>query len=526
MLQRCAARLANRTLSAGWLAWLAWVASMRSARRALGHFKNRALAAAYKKFEENWRDARALRACEFGDKGILRRYMRKWRDFVPISRSRKEKERRAGLMAFGTVTRRAWTAWLRTVVVMRKVARLMGSSRGRKSGHIFREWRNETLISKSHRVLSRSIVQRNAAVLTAGIWRVWRHHARADGHWRLRTCGLAFRGWRSAAGFLAAQKHKLRMALGVIGHGFQYRTFVAWRDIARLMFERRERFFHKQQALRRALLVGDETLRRRRKELVYRIFGKWRQHRRQMRMVNNKFVGKLAGMTRRCLAEWIKFTDRKINNKRKRAAAVALHRETWLRKPLLAWRDEVIKARRLLASKLEDAIGLAFMTGCVRALRRWKLFVGFRQRRRDKLCDAFRVVFSVESAERKERFFKSWASWAANKGDREAQSETAAQRHFRQKQLDAVFSVWSAYTQASPATLNPPHTCTLRCAACSQVRRPRCRRCGCLRCQPCQACHWRRTTTGCRQRGARRRRPGTTHRSRGHVLRFCCGGWG
>lgn len=443
-----AARLMHRSLSAAWATWVFWVAQRKVAERALRHFSQRLIASAFRSFEANWRDARAARAVIWGDRALLRRYLARWLQFVPASREKKDKFAKAAMAAFGSLLRKSFAGWARRAVVVRKAAGLLGSNRFRQKGHLFRAWRDEATIGKAHRVLSGTLLARSSHAAAATVWRMWRGHARAQVHRHFAFRRRVLVAWRAVSSYYAAQTRKLRGALEAIGVGFLGRTFCAWRDMAQLLAERRERFFAKQAALRRALAVGDEILRHRKRQLVKDALTGWRMQLLKTREVNARFVRKLVGTKARAFSGWVEFTDRKANNRAKRDAAAAHFKRRMIRKPLERWRELARLAAKTLAANVDRALAHEFQRNGRRFLKKWREYVQVHLKRRTKLESAMFVVHSLDLLFTRSRFFRAWRRLVRERDSREADQEDAAAVHFRRRVLSEVFTVWAAYAAA------------------------------------------------------------------------------
>lgn len=448
ILAAAGSRLMHRALNASWATWVFWVERRRLADRALKHFGQRLLAAAFRSIEVNWREARATRAAVWGDKSVLRRYLARWVRFVPVSREKKDKFAKAAMSAFGSLLRRSFAAWARRAAVVRKAATLLGSNRFRQKGHLFAAWRDEATIGKAHRVLSATLLARSAHSVTAAVWRLWRTNARAQVHHLFAFRRKVLLGWRAVAAYYAAQTRKLRAALEAVGFGFLSRVFFAWRDMSQLLAERRERFFAKQAALRRALAVGDETLRRRKRLLLEDALLGWRLQLRKTREVNARFVRKLAGLKARGFNAWVEFTDRKANNRAKRDAAAAHFKRRMSRKPLVRWHELARLASGKLAAAIDRAFAHSFQRLGSRYLQRWKEYVQLQGKRRTKLQSAMFIVHSSDLLFTRAMYFRAWRRLVRERDRREADQEDAAAGHFRRRVLSDVFTVWAAYASA------------------------------------------------------------------------------
>lgn len=444
VLEKAAARMANRALAASYATWIFWVDERRKLARAAGFFRNRVAGMAFRCFEDNWREARAARAVLWGDSAVKKLRLGQWVAFTREAVDEKEKLNKATLKFFGSSLQKAWATWTRQARLMRRVAELMGGSRHKLRQNTLRAWREGTMIAKAHKMTTTHLLERKGGQFKATIWYFMKVHSKAQAHFRRRV----LKQWRDITVYYKAQKHKLHTVAQMLLNGFQFRAFNAWRDMALLLAERRERFFAKQAAIRRALAVGDDILRQRKRELLDKCFCHWHILRKKMTMVNARFFAKMASAQTRAFQAWSQYAQARAEKHVKEAKADTHYDARLLRIPFYRWSDAAAKAKEAVKEKLGWAMEHAFMSATGKAFKRWLAYVDTQATRREKLANVFMSLHAAEAQAGKMLYFRAWWRYMSEREAREAELLEIAHEHHRRRMVNEVFNVWVSYTSA------------------------------------------------------------------------------
>lgn len=246
----------------------------------------------------------------------------------------------------------------------------------------------------------------------------------------------------------------LQRACGVIAHGTSARVFAAWRGLVSELTLKRRAFVRKQRALRSAVLLGSQILRRRQRELLLGAFAAWRLRAGVFKRLQRLLAARMTLTLSTAWGVWAAAMDGAREERRRLVVAAAHCAQRAVERAFRAWVAAASAARDAERAKLVLAAQHAFLSGASYAFARWRSYVALQGRRQQALAGALSAVAEQESAALLLRTWRSWRGAVEVLARHAERIELALERAQRQR-VTLVFGTWASYARAMRAELQP-----------------------------------------------------------------------
>ena len=381
VLDKAMRLMGNRARTAAWARWREKVEEGRAVKMAMRKFVYGAQAHAFARWREFYADVLTLRriasAMAHAEHQSLRRCVDKWVAFVEGELDLKEKYKTAALKFFGNVKQKCFTEWVKYTVTMLRVKQLMGNGLRRQAKRALRAWSEEATVAKVLRTKSAFLQQNSAAGVGRRAFRIWIATMRGERHWRLRHSRWAFTRWLETEQRRkeeAMREAKLALVVKRLMFGNLARIFAGWR----LIPQRNKRFFRKQQALKRAVAAGDETIKRKRKALVATAWRGWRFQmvdQEKLALVKRMLSKRLGAAKGTFLGRWWTYVEYRRAKLTKFASAKETFARMRQRAAYARWAEATRAADAELEAKLAKAMEFAFGATLALTVNKWRAVV-------------------------------------------------------------------------------------------------------------------------------------------------------
>lgn len=305
----------------------------------------------------------------------------------------------------------------------------------------FNEWRNyiEWELRTRAKLEKAFARMRHGALVSS--WETW-----------LEWVELARKAHRALMRFKNAL---LSRAFGAfIKYGTMYRCWTSWLGFSRLMTARRIRFVKKQQAMKRALAIGDEMIRRKKRLLLRNALTGWSLLGRRFVRVRAILASRMSSFKERAFRTWQTYVDDLHQERKKSAASMGLRRKLLLRFMLRAWRDAARVAAEEMRDKLARAFEFAFAQSLTMALVRWRQLV--REGRKRK---ALVEQFVADMLDRGEEIHAKGAFSRWKEAVRQAHMGVGrmeqAKKHYTSRMIGETFTLWASFAHAMRLPTTP-----------------------------------------------------------------------
>ena len=452
VLDKAMRLMGNRARTAAWARWREKVEEGRAVKMAMRKFVYGAQAHAFARWREFYADVLTLRriasAMAHAEHQSLRRCVDKWVAFVEGELDLKEKYKTAALKFFGNVKQKCFTEWVKYTVTMLRVKQLMGNGLRRQAKRALRAWSEEATVAKVLRTKSAFLQQNSAAGVGRRAFRIWIATMRGERHWRLRHSRWAFTRWLETEQRRkeeAMREAKLALVVKRLMFGNLARIFAGWR----LIPQRNKRFFRKQQALKRAVAAGDETIKRKRKALVATAWRGWRFQmvdQEKLALVKRMLSKRLGAAKGTFLGRWWTYVEYRRAKLTKFASAKETFARMRQRAAYARWAEATRAADAELEAKLAKAMEFAFGATLTLTVNKWRAVVAESKQKKLAMqrIAALLTGFGLENLAL--HVTRAWLELARARRE-SAKRVFRADKHRRAKTLDAAFLSWKVQSQ-------------------------------------------------------------------------------
>jgi protein SFI1 len=452
VLDKAVRLMGNRQRTAAWARWRERVDEGRAVKMAMRKFVYGAQAHAFARWREFYADVLTLRriasAMAHADRQSLRRCVDKWVAFVDGELDLKEKYKTAALKFFGNVKQKCFAEWVKYTVTMLRVKQLMGNGLRRQAKRALRAWSEEATVAKALRTKSAFLQENSAAGVGRRAFRIWIATMRGVRHWRVRHSRWAFATWLESEQRRkeeAMREAKLALVVKRLMFGNIARVFAGWR----LIPQRNKRFFRKQQALKRAVAAGDDTIKRKRKALVATAWRGWRYQmvdQEKMALVKKMLSKRLGAARGTFLARWWTYVEYRRAKLQKFASAKETHARMRRRAAFARWAEATRVAEAELDAKLAKAMEFAFGATLALTVGKWRAVVAESKKKKMAMqrIAALLTGFGLENLA--VHVLSAWLELARER-KKSAARALFADQHRRAKMLDAAFLSWKVQSQ-------------------------------------------------------------------------------
>ena len=238
---------------------------------------------------------------------------------------------------------------------------------------------------------------------------------------------------------------KLALVVKRLMFGNIARVFAGWR----LIPQRNKRFFRKQQALKRAVAAGDETVKRKRKALVATAWRGWRFQmvdQEKLELVKKMLSKRLGAAKGTFLGRWWTYVEYRRAKLQKFASARETYEKMCRRAAFARWAEAMRFAEAELEAKLAKAMEFAFGATLALTLSKWRALVAESRRKKMAMqrIAALLTGFGLENLAL--HVLRAWLE-SARERRRSARRVFRADAHRRAKTLDAAFLSWKVQSQ-------------------------------------------------------------------------------
>ena len=452
VLDKAMRLMGNRARTAAWARWREKVEEGRAVKMAMRKFVYGAQAHAFARWREFYADVLTLRriasAMAHAEHQSLRRCVDKWVAFVEGELDLKEKYKTAALKFFGNVKQKCFTEWVKYTVTMLRVKQLMGNGLRRQAKRALRAWSEEATVAKVLRTKSAFLQQNSAAGVGRRAFRIWIATMRGERHWRLRHSRWAFTEWLETEQRRkeeAMREAKLALVVKRLMFGNLARIFAGWR----LIPQRNKRFFRKQQALKRAIAAGDETIKRKRKALVATAWRGWRFQmvdQEKLALVKRMLSKRLGAAKGTFLGRWWTYVEYRRAKLTKFASAKETFARMRQRAAYARWAEATRAADAEAEAKLAKAMEFAFGATLALTVNKWRAVVAESKQKKLAMqrIAALLTGFGLENLAL--HVTRAWLELARARRE-SAKRVFRADKHRRAKTLDAAFLSWKVQSQ-------------------------------------------------------------------------------
>ena len=452
VLDKAMRLMGNRARTAAWARWREKVEEGRAVKMAMRKFVYGAQAHAFARWREFYADVLTLRriasAMAHAEHQSLRRCLDKWVAFVDGELDLKEKYETAALKFFGNVKQKCFAEWVKYTVTMLRVKQLMGNGLRRQAKRALRAWSEEATVAKVLRTKSAFLQQNSAAGVGRRAFRIWIATMRGERHWRLRHSRWAFTAWLETEQRRkeeAMREAKLALVVKRLMFGNLARIFAGWR----LIIQRNKRFFRKQQALKRAIAAGDETIKRKRKALVATAWRGWRFQmvdQEKMAQVKRMLSKRLGAAKGTFLARWWTYVEYRRAKLTKFASAKETFARTRRRAAFARWAEAVRVADAEAEAKLAKAMEFAFGATLALTVGKWRAVVAESKQKKLAMQRIAALLTGFGLTNLAAHVTRAWLELA--RARRESEKRVfRADKHRRAKTLDAAFLSWKVQSR-------------------------------------------------------------------------------
>ena len=409
----------------------------------------RALARAFSRWSEwledtlDMREKLAMALARMGNRAVNAAWNR-WREKVEEGRAVKT----AALKFFRVVKRKCFAEWVKYTITMLRVKQFMGNGLRRRAKHALRAWSKEATMAKVLRAKCAFLQQNSAAGVGRRVFRVWIATMRGVRHWRLRHSRWAFTAWLEKVRERkeeAMRETKLALVVKRLMFGNLARVFAGWR----LIPQRNKRFFRKQQALKRVIAFGEETIKRKRKALVATAWRGWRSRmvdQEKLALVKKMLSKRLGAAKGTFLGRWRTYVVYRRAKLQRFTSAKEVYAKMRRRAAFARWVEVTRLAEAELELKLAKATEFAFGTTLAFTVNKWRALVAESRRKRMAMqrIAALLMGFGLENLAL--HVLRAWLE-AVRESRRSAKRVFRADSHRRAKTLEATFLAWKVQSQ-------------------------------------------------------------------------------
>ena len=409
----------------------------------------RALARAFSRWAEwledtlDMREKLAMALARMGNRAVNAAWNR-WREKVEEGRAVKT----AALKFFRVVKRKCFAEWVKYTITMLRVKQFMGNGLRRRAKHALRAWSKEATMAKVLRAKCAFLQQNSAAGVGRRVFRVWIATMRGVRHWRLRHSRWAFTAWLEKVRERkeeAMRETKLALVVKRLMFGNLARVFAGWR----LIPQRNKRFFRKQQALKRAIAFGEETIKRKRKALAATAWRGWRSRmvdQEKLALVKKMLSKRLGAAKGTFLGRWRTYVVYRRAKLQRFTSVKEVYAKMRRRAAFARWVEVTRLAEAELELKLAKATEFAFGTTLAFTVNKWRALVAESRRKRMAMqrIAALLMGFGLENLAL--HVLRAWLE-AVRESRRSAKRVFRADSHRRAKTLEATFLAWKVQSQ-------------------------------------------------------------------------------
>ena len=442
-LSRAMQKMRNRELSSAWERWVEYVQMMVNVRKAALNFKNAAVRKAWAKWREHITAIHILRAITHREQHLLEDSFSRLRAWARQSIDIKFKLERAATFAFGSTLLKTFRQWERYSRMIAKMKWAMSDRNTRVLLSFLVEWKEAAAMQKLLNMKGGFLHSLTVEGQARHTLKYWLLLSRAKKHFQRMYFREAFSLWRTKCTVNFQRQEKLRHAVECLTYGSVRRVFSAWH----FAIVQRIIYLQKQMALQEALWIGDQTIRKRKIELVTAVFTAWNLRRIVYVKVRQHLLNRVSLSMEQALESWKTYVERRAYKESRDAMALDFFAVTSLRFYLLRWQEQCRQSEEALPKKLSVAVGFFSDKKFSWALYTWQRYVDQQYERRDKFDQLMLLVLYFMEKNAEKLFFSKWMDFMKLRSKKYLKAEGAV-RHFREKAVRGAYMRWASYVRA------------------------------------------------------------------------------
>ena len=442
-LSRAMQKLRNRELSSAWERWLEYVETMVNVRKAALNFKNAAIRKAWAKWKEHITAVHILRAITHHEQHLLEDCFTRLRAWARQNVDLKFKMERAATFAFGSTLLKSFQQWQKYVRMIIKMKWAMTDRNTRVLRSTLAEWKETAAIQKLLNMKGGFLHTLTVEGQSRHALRYWLLLTRAKKHFERMYFREAFNLWQAKYTVNFQRHEKLRHAVECLTYGSVRRVFSAWH----FAIVQRIVYLQKQMALQEALWIGDQTIRKRKLELVTAVFTAWNLRRIVYVKVRQHLLNKVTISMEQAMMSWVSYIEKRAYKESRASMAMDFFAATSLRFYLKRWQKRCRQCEEALAKKLSVAASFFSDRKFSWTLYTWQRYVDQQYERREKFEQLMLLVLYFMEKNAEKLFFSKWVQFMKDKSEKYQKVEDGMQ-HYRQKIIRVAYMRWASYVRA------------------------------------------------------------------------------
>ena len=442
-LNRAMQKMRNRELSSAWERWVEYVEMIVNVRKAVLNFKNAAVRKAWAKWREHITAIHILRAITHREQHLLEDSFSRLRAWARQSIDLKFKLERAATFAFGSTLLKTFRQWQRYSHMIVKMKWAMADRNTRVLQSSLVEWKEAAAMQKLLNMKGGFLHSFTVEGQARHKLKYWLLLSRAKKHFQGMYFREAFNLWRAKYTVNFQRQEKLRHAVECLTYGSVRRVFSAWH----FAIVQRTIYLQKQMAIQEALWIGDQTIRKRKLELITAVFTAWNLRRIVYLKVRQHLLNKVSLSIEQALGSWKAYIERRAYKESRATMALDFFAVTSLRFYLLRWQDQCRLSEESLAKKLSVAVGFFSDKKFSWCLYTWQRYVDQQYERREKFEQLMLLVLYFMEKNAEKLFFSKWMDFMKLRSKKYMKAEGAV-RHFQEKTVRGAYMRWASYVRA------------------------------------------------------------------------------
>ncbi|KAL3156620.1 hypothetical protein ABBQ38_000907 [Trebouxia sp. C0009 RCD-2024] len=454
VLQQAAGRLKNRSLSLAMQEWQYQTWKAVALRRAAQLVQKHSMVAAF----NTWKVYHELHLLERALAKFTQlstsKALASWKEFVALAKDKRAKVQKASQACFASSLQRAWATWQATVHRNKLLRKALESRQAGLVRSYLQHWQQAAQQRRKHSVTAHTLSHNSVVGQTQRLLQHWHATFKAVRCFKRLYCSRAFQAWADKTAHKQDMRQKLMTVSQLLMHGSLARCFQAWQQDTQASVLKRKAFARKQHAIRDAVRIGDQIIRRKRRMLLAGTFNAWRLRAGVYRQVARRFQASLHLTLRWAWTQWKAQLATQALERQWEAQSVDFASYWMVKRLFWKWRQVQSQQATATTAKLTAAAAFAFQTTSGTVFTRWQQFVQLQRERRRRLQAAFVSVMEADVSSRLRLCFERWQNYQRQGQLLSAKSDVVLQLSQR-RILQDMFSTWAAYTSAMKADMQP-----------------------------------------------------------------------
>ena len=437
------------------MAWNQWVANVKlqkMMRFAYNHLVHGQIMKAWKSWREYITLMHVLKAVAHHKQHLLLACLDKFVLNAQYQVELREKLKVAATFAFGNMLRHSFAKWKKETDLMLRMKWLLGNREVQLKEHAVAKWKEFAVEQKARNLKGALLADMTVTGRSKRMIRYWSMMTRARRLFNNRYAMKAFFTWKVKTYTAGEKRRKMALAVQHLLFGSVKRTFDAWLQyvIQKILY------FEKQRAIQEAIRIGDQTIRRKKKELLVAVFTAWKLRRAVFLKIKQHLLDRVDITLQHVIGAWKDHVARREYKAGRMDMAFDFF-DRFLKKTYWKqWAASVKEAQEELQEKLKIAASFVFEKSSDLMLRQWALYVKMQKKQRKALQEMVILILKAVDVQRKLHHLRKWKAYRDLRL-RKYDKIDRAYGHYTHKKVYDSFMKWYSYSKAMSATAMSTH---------------------------------------------------------------------